>query len=140
MRSVFMGVAMMGVMHIYFRFTQPLFIQGLMGIKSIYDAPLISIHLFGKPAVDSLQRPFKAPSMLGGKYSSTSYESPLVCHHASLPIFFFWRGLCHSPRFFCPLLSFRLICLLSFPILAFLRTEFILLYYCTVTKLIYLFL
>ncbi|KJA16395.1 hypothetical protein HYPSUDRAFT_147815 [Hypholoma sublateritium FD-334 SS-4] len=67
LRSVYMGVAMMGVMHIYFHFTQPLFIQGLMGLKNIYDAPLVSIHLLGKPAVDSLARPFKVASMLGGK-------------------------------------------------------------------------
>lgn len=69
-RSVFTGVAMMGVMHFYFKFTQPLFIQALMGLKTIYDASLVSIHLFGKPAVGPLERPFKAASMFGGECTS----------------------------------------------------------------------
>lgn len=94
MRSVFMGVAMMGVMHIYFHFTQPLFIQGLMGLKNIYDAPLVSIHLLGKPAVDSLARPFKVASMLGGTrlfistpFLSTSCDFFRYRGHATIMIF-----------------------------------------------------
>jgi len=59
-RAVYMAVAMMGFMHIYMKFTQPLFIQGLMGLKSLYEAKPIQIHLFGKPAEGDLKRPFKA--------------------------------------------------------------------------------
>ncbi|KAF9474944.1 PHO88-related membrane protein [Pholiota conissans] len=65
LRSVYMGIAMMGVMHIYFHFTQPLFIQALMGIKNLYDAKPVSIYILGKPATGDLKRPFKAASMFG---------------------------------------------------------------------------
>ncbi|KAF9049113.1 inorganic phosphate transporter [Panaeolus papilionaceus] len=65
LRSVYMGVLMMGVMHIYFKFTQPLFIQSLMGLKNIYDAKVVAIHLLGKPATGELKRPFKVASMFG---------------------------------------------------------------------------
>ena len=58
---------MMGVMHIYFKFTQPLFIQSLMGLKSLYDAKIVQIYLLGKPATGDLQRPFKVASMFGGE-------------------------------------------------------------------------
>lgn len=65
-RSVFMGLAMMGFLHVYMKFTQPLFIQGLMGLKSLYDAKLVQIHILGKPAVGDLERPFKAAGGLFG--------------------------------------------------------------------------
>ena len=67
-----MGIAMMAVMHIYFHFTQPLFIQSLMGFKGLYDAKLVSIHLLGKPATGDLKRPFKAASMFGGNFFFSS--------------------------------------------------------------------
>ncbi|PPQ91296.1 hypothetical protein CVT25_006241 [Psilocybe cyanescens] len=65
LRSAYMGIAMMAVMHIYFKFTQPLFVQALMGMKNLYDAKPIAIHVFGKPATGDLKRPFKAAGMFG---------------------------------------------------------------------------
>ena len=47
---------MMAVMHLYFKFTQPLFIQALMGFKGLYNAKLVSIHILGKPATGDLKR------------------------------------------------------------------------------------
>ena len=61
-----MGIAMMGVMHLYFNFTQPLFIQSLMTLKNVYDAKLVQIYIVGKEAKDDLQRPFKSSSLFGG--------------------------------------------------------------------------
>jgi hypothetical protein len=49
------------------KYTQPLFIQALMGLKNLYDAKPVAIHLLGKPAEGDLKRPFKAASMFGGK-------------------------------------------------------------------------
>lgn len=66
LRSVYMGIAMMGFLHGYMKFTQPLFIQSLMGLKNLYDAKLVAIHLFGKPAEGDLKRPFKSPPGLFG--------------------------------------------------------------------------
>lgn len=68
LRSVFLGIAMMAVMHGYFRYTQPLFIQALMGLKGLYDAKLVAIYILGKPAEGDLARPFKVPSMFGGSF------------------------------------------------------------------------
>ncbi|CAA7265624.1 unnamed protein product [Cyclocybe aegerita] len=65
LRSAYMGIAMMAVMHIYFKFTQPLFIQALMGVKNLYDAKPVAIHLFNKPATGDLKRPFKTGGMFG---------------------------------------------------------------------------
>ncbi|KAF5326915.1 hypothetical protein D9619_005163 [Psilocybe cf. subviscida] len=65
LRSVYTGVAMMGVMHIYFHFTQPLFIQALMGLKNLYDAKVVQIYLMGKPATGDMKRPFKTQGMFG---------------------------------------------------------------------------
>ncbi|PPR08229.1 hypothetical protein CVT24_001305 [Panaeolus cyanescens] len=65
LRSVYMGILMMGVMHLYFKFTQPLFIQALMGLKNLYDAKTVAIHLFGKAPTGELKRPFKVASMFG---------------------------------------------------------------------------
>jgi hypothetical protein len=57
----------MAVMHLYFNFTQPLFIQALMGIKGLYDAKPVSIHLLGNLAVGELKRPFKVAGLFGRK-------------------------------------------------------------------------
>ena len=61
-----MGLAMMSVMHLYLKYTQPLFIQALMGIKGLYDAKPVHIHLLGRPAVGDLKRPFKVANVFGG--------------------------------------------------------------------------
>ncbi len=61
---------MMGFLHVYMKYTQPLFIQSLMGLKGLYDAKPVAIHLLGKPAVGDLKRPFKAASMFGGEHSA----------------------------------------------------------------------
>jgi hypothetical protein len=73
-----MGIAMMSVMHIYFHFTQPLFIQSLMGFKGLYDAKLVSIHVLGKTPTGDLKRPFKAASMFGRKFLLISYSFSTV--------------------------------------------------------------
>ena len=50
------------------RYTQPLFIQALMGLKGLYDAKLVSIYIFGKAADGDLKRPFAAGGMFGCKH------------------------------------------------------------------------
>ncbi|KAH9925494.1 inorganic phosphate transporter [Fomitopsis serialis] len=64
-RSVFMGVAMMGFMHLYMQYTQPLFVQALMGLKNLYDAKPVAIHVLGRPAEGDLKRPFKVGGFMG---------------------------------------------------------------------------
>ncbi|KAN0092519.1 Inorganic phosphate transporter Pho88 [Tylopilus felleus] len=65
LRGAYFGIAMMAVFHIYMKYTQPLFIQALMGLKNLYDAKAVAIHVLGKPAEGDLKRPFKAASLFG---------------------------------------------------------------------------
>jgi len=65
-KAVLMGVAMMAVMHGYLKYTQPLFIQALMGLKGVYDSNEVAIHLLGKKAEGDLKRPFKSPPGMFG--------------------------------------------------------------------------
>lgn len=59
-RAQLMGVGMMGVMHLYFRYTNPLLIQSIIPLKGAFEANLAKIHLFGQPAAGDLKRPWKA--------------------------------------------------------------------------------
>lgn len=61
-KSQLMGIGMMGVMHIYFKYTNPLLIQSIIPLKGAFEGNLIKIHLFGQPAIGDLKRPFKAPA------------------------------------------------------------------------------
>ncbi|KAI0346208.1 inorganic phosphate transporter [Trametopsis cervina] len=66
-RGVYIGIAMMVFLHGYLHYTQPLFIQALMGLKNLYDAKPVAIWVLGKPAEGDLKRPFKgAGGMFGG--------------------------------------------------------------------------
>ncbi|TFK16964.1 hypothetical protein FA15DRAFT_552939, partial [Coprinopsis marcescibilis] len=65
LHASYMGLAMMAVMHFYFKFTQPLFVQSLMRLKSLYNAKEVAIHLLDKEAMGDLQKLFKVASMFG---------------------------------------------------------------------------
>ncbi|TFK17827.1 hypothetical protein FA15DRAFT_683438 [Coprinopsis marcescibilis] len=58
-------LAMKAIMHLYFKFTQPLFVQSLMGLKNLYNNRKVAIHLLGKEVTGDLERPFKVASMFG---------------------------------------------------------------------------
>lgn len=59
-KSIFTSMAMMGFMHIYMKYTNPLFMQSVTAVKSACEANIVKIHLFGTPATGDLKRPFKA--------------------------------------------------------------------------------
>ena len=65
-KSQLMGVGMMAVMHIYFKYTNPLLIQSIIPLKGAFEGNLVKIHLFGKPAVGYFIRPWKAAGGLLG--------------------------------------------------------------------------
>jgi hypothetical protein len=67
LRGVFLGIGMMGFLHGYLKFAQPLFVQGLMGLKNLYDAKPVALHVLGRKAEGDLQRPFKTEGMFGGE-------------------------------------------------------------------------
>ncbi|KAF9459625.1 inorganic phosphate transporter [Collybia nuda] len=78
LRAAYMGIGMMSFMHLYLGYTQPLFVQALMGIKNLYDAKLVEIHLLGKPAVGDLKRPFKSGSLFGAAVPSPQTDKASV--------------------------------------------------------------
>jgi len=61
-----MGVAMMGFMHIYLKYTNPLLIQSIIPVKGAFESTLFKVHILGKPAVGELKRPWKAGGGLMG--------------------------------------------------------------------------
>jgi len=65
-RAQLMGVGMMGVMHLYFKYTNPLCIQSIIPLKGAFEGNLVKIHLFGQPASGELRRPFKAAAGIMG--------------------------------------------------------------------------
>ncbi|KAJ5958001.1 Inorganic phosphate transporter Pho88 [Penicillium vulpinum] len=79
LRSQLMGVGMMGVMHLYMQYTNPLLIQSIIPLKGAFESNLAKIHVFGKPATGDLARPFKAAggfmSQGGPKSDKASIEA-----------------------------------------------------------------
>lgn len=65
-KAQLMGVGMMGVMHIYLKYTNPLLIQSIIPLKGAFEGNLVKIHLFGSPATGDLQRPWKQSGGLMG--------------------------------------------------------------------------
>lgn len=70
-KAQLMGVGMMGVMHLYFKYTNPLLIQSIIPLKGAFEGNLVKVHVFGKPATGDLKRPWKAAAgmmgMMGGQ-------------------------------------------------------------------------
>lgn len=100
-RGVFMGLAMMGFLHLYMKYTQPLFLQGVMAVKNLYDAKLVQIHILGKPATGDLKRPFKSGGgLFGQSYPSYHHCDPYLLHFRS-------QVLAASPQLIKPLLMKR---------------------------------
>ena len=58
-KTQLMGLAMMAVMHLYFKYSNPLLVQSILPLKGALESNLTKIHLFGKSATGDLQRPFK---------------------------------------------------------------------------------
>ena len=65
-KSQLMGVGMMGFMHLYMKYTNPLLIQSIIPLKGAFEGNLIKIHLFGQPAIGDLKRPWKSAGWMMG--------------------------------------------------------------------------
>ena len=65
-KSQLMGVGMMAVMHLYFKYTNPLLIQSIIPLKGAFEGNLVKIHLYGSPAIGDLKRPWKAAGGMMG--------------------------------------------------------------------------
>jgi len=65
-KAQLMGVGMMAVMHLYFKYTNPLLIQSIIPLKGAFEGNLVKVHVFGQPAVGDLKRPWKAAAGMMG--------------------------------------------------------------------------
>jgi hypothetical protein len=74
-RGQLMGVGMMAVMHIYFKYTNPLLIQSIIPVKGAFESNLAKVHLWGKPASGELKRPWKAGGFMQGGELKTDKKS-----------------------------------------------------------------
>lgn len=66
MKSILSGMAMMAFMHLYMKYTNPLFMQTINPIKGALEHNEAKIHLFGNKAEGDLKRPFKTVGLLDG--------------------------------------------------------------------------
>ena len=55
-----MGIAMMGFMHLYLRYTNPLLIQSIIPLKGALENNMTKLYIWNTPATGDLKRPFKA--------------------------------------------------------------------------------
>jgi hypothetical protein len=72
-KSAFMGIGMMGVMHLYFGYTQPLLVQSIMPIKNAIEGKVAKVHLLGKDPVGDLKRPWKTGGLFAGAGGDNVY-------------------------------------------------------------------
>ncbi|KAL1695152.1 inorganic phosphate transporter Pho88 [Schizophyllum commune] len=59
-KGAYTGIAIIAVMHLYFKFTQPLFMQSVLGLKGLYESKMVQLYILGKAAEGDLKRPFKS--------------------------------------------------------------------------------
>jgi hypothetical protein len=64
-KAAFMGIGMMGVMHLYLGYSQPLLVQSIMPIKNVLESKVAKVHLLGKDTVGDLKRPWKTAGLFG---------------------------------------------------------------------------
>ena len=84
-KSIWSGVAMMAFMHLYMKYTNPLFMQCINPIKGALEHNETKIHLFGHKAEGELKRPFKAaPGLLEGLMGGASASQPAAA--AAAPV------------------------------------------------------
>lgn len=77
-KSIYTGLAMMGFMHLYMKYTNPLFMQCISPIKTALESNEVKIHLFGKPATGDMKRPFTAASLFGGATSGPKTDKQSI--------------------------------------------------------------
>ncbi|KAL9530585.1 SRP-independent targeting protein [Sphaerulina musiva] len=73
-KSQLMGLGMMAVMHLYFKYTNPLLIQSIIPLKGAFEGNLVKVHLLGQPASGDLKRPWKAAAGMMGALNQGAGE------------------------------------------------------------------
>ena len=84
LKGQLMGVAIMGFMHLYLKYTNPLLVQSILPIKGALEGNLAKIHLFGKPASGDLKRPWKSQGGLMGALQGQTGNNEIKTDKASV--------------------------------------------------------
>ncbi|KAF2716871.1 putative phosphate transporter [Polychaeton citri CBS 116435] len=58
-KSQAMGLAIVAVMHLYFKLPNPLVLQSILPLNNMWQSKLVQIHVFGNAAVGDLERPWE---------------------------------------------------------------------------------
>ncbi|KAK6534405.1 hypothetical protein TWF281_005729 [Arthrobotrys megalospora] len=77
-KSQLTGMAMVGFMHLYMKYTNPLLIQSIVPLKGALEGSLVKIHLWGQPAAGDLKRPWKTSGFMGGAGGETKSDKKSV--------------------------------------------------------------
>lgn len=83
-KSQLMGVGMMAVMHIYFKYTNPLLVQSVIPLKGALEGNLAKIHVFGQSASGDLKRPWKAAGGMMAAFSGQGGANEIKTDRASI--------------------------------------------------------
>ena len=59
-KAQLVGIGIMGFMHLYMKYTNPLLVQSILPLKGVLEGNLAKVHIFGKAASGDLKRPWKA--------------------------------------------------------------------------------
>lgn len=79
-KSIFTSMAMMGFMHLYLKYTNPLVMQTISPVKGALESNIVKIHIFGQAATGDLKRPFK--SSPGLMQALTGAQEPASDKHS----------------------------------------------------------
>ncbi|KAJ2718121.1 phosphate transporter (Pho88) [Coemansia sp. Benny D115] len=74
-KSSLFTAAIVTFMHFKFGYIQPLILQSILPLLSMYKSQLFQIHVLGKPATDSLKRPW-APENPFAALTGAATEAP----------------------------------------------------------------
>ncbi|KAK6528793.1 hypothetical protein TWF694_004029 [Orbilia ellipsospora] len=77
-KSQLTGMAMVGFMHLYMKYTNPLLIQSIIPLKGALEGNLVKIHVWGQPASGDLKRPWKAAGFMGATGGETKSDRKSV--------------------------------------------------------------
>ncbi|TPX64823.1 hypothetical protein SpCBS45565_g05597 [Spizellomyces sp. 'palustris'] len=65
LRGQVVAMAILGFIHYKWGYLRPLLLQSVLGLRTLYQAQLVQVHILGKPATGDLARPWKAASPFG---------------------------------------------------------------------------
>ncbi len=59
------GIGMISLMHFKWGYIRPLTLQAVLGLKALFEVPLVKVHVLGQQPVGALARPWKPKALFG---------------------------------------------------------------------------